>query len=52
LFRGPFFPLTLDPHDLQSVEAGSNPFDYHGTIDMANDLTIRLKLPLPAAMNC
>ena len=52
LFSGPFFPLTFDPHDLQPVEAGSDPFVHHRAINVAHDVAIRLKLPFPAAMNC
>jgi hypothetical protein len=51
LLRGPFFPLTLDPHDFQPIESGSDAFDYHGTINVPHDMTIRLKLPFPTAVN-
>lgn len=51
LFRSPIFTFTFDPHNLQSIEARSDPFDHYRAIDVAHDMAIRLKLPFPAAMN-
>jgi hypothetical protein len=51
LFRGPFLPLTLDPHDFQPVEASSDAFYYDATINMPHDMAIRLKLPFSAFMD-
>jgi hypothetical protein len=52
LFGSPFFPVALDPHDFEPIEPGSDTFDHDRTINVPHDMAIRLKLPLPAAVNC
>jgi hypothetical protein len=51
LFGPPFFAFTLDSHNLKTIEASSNTFDYDRTINVPNYMPIQLKLPFPAAMN-
>ncbi|EPR14534.1 hypothetical protein M527_28720 [Sphingobium indicum IP26] len=51
MFGPPLFALTLDPHDFQPIETSSDTLDHDCAIDMAQDVTVRLKLPFAAAMN-
>ncbi len=48
LVRWPIFAVPLDPDDLQPIEAGTDAFDRHGTIEVSREAAAWFEFPFPA----